>query len=80
MIKRAKTIHKVNYRDMDLIKRLQTSENQVMVTRPNTKDIEKGDHLLINYTDSETKQRLSIVRVIEEVGEIYIWIRKIQKP
>lgn len=80
MIKRAKTIHKVNYRDMDLIKRLQTSENQVMVSRPNTKDIEKGDHLLINYTDSVSKQRLSIVRVIEEVGEQYIWIRKIKKP
>ena len=75
---RAKTIHKVTYRDQLLVKRIQESNNQVMVARPNTKDIEKGDHLLITYTDLDSKQRLSMVRLIEEVGESYIWIRKIQ--
>jgi ribosomal protein S17 len=78
MIKRAKTIHKVTIRKQDVIKRLMDSNNQVMLDNPTTKEIEIGDHLLVNYTDPESKQRLSLVREIVERSDKYIWVIKIQ--
>ena len=74
-------LHKVRIKGFDLLHENKSNAGAVMVKKRSFKTlsvVEKGDHFLIKFKGSDGFKK-EVVRVVQEVGEDYIWLNKTSK-